>query len=321
MKNLFIFIKKNKIFIFVSFITFLFVFVSLFFFKPNFDTVYPKVFIVQEGETVRLVANRLKEENLINSSTLFMVSAKLFGDRILAGSYHFLETKSVFYRTYQLARGKRNSEIVRITVNKGDNVYQIADKIYDNFKNFDKDKFIEESLMYQGYLYPNTYFFSKDENPTPELVIDIMRETFNKTIAGVFDNYEGKYTREEIIKIASIVELEAYKPKDQEKITSVIMNRLDENIPLQVDVSFYLINGKNSYTLTREDLKEENPFNSYLNTGLPPYPIGNPSRNTIEIVLKAPKTDYFYFLSDRKGNTYFSKTFQEHLLYKTKFLQ
>jgi len=84
-------------------------------------------------------------------------------------------------------------------------------------------------------------------------------------------------------------------------------------MPLQVDVSFKYINGKNTYNLTTADLLEDNPYNTYKRKGLPPTPIANPSLEAILATVNPQKTNYLFFLADRRNRTYYSVTFEEHL--------
>jgi UPF0755 protein len=83
-------------------------------------------------------------------------------------------------------------------------------------------------------------------------------------------------------------------------------------MPLQVDATFSYVNGKNTYTLSRADLKDDSPYNTYTNKGLPPGPIANPGIEAIEAALYPEKTDYLYFLSDLRGKMYYAKNFDGH---------
>ena len=91
-------------------------------------------------------------------------------------------------------------------------------------------------------------------------------------------------------------------------------------MPLQVDVSFLFIEGKNTFQLSRDDLNSNDPSNTYKYAGIPPIPITNPSRSSIEAVMNPTKTDALYFLADFYGNTYYSRTLGEHLHKKGKYI-
>ena len=91
-------------------------------------------------------------------------------------------------------------------------------------------------------------------------------------------------------------------------------------MPLQVDASFLYINGKASLELTRDDLKIDSAYNTYRNKGLPPGPIGNPGLDAIIAAIFPKESPYLYYLHDKNGKVYFSKTFQEHVSNKKKYL-
>lgn len=314
--------KKSLIFRYIVFAGFIGMFVlSLSLFIPTMNSIiYPRSFIVSKGESIRSVATRLKEEKVINSISLFIISSYLLESKVLSGSYHFNQSKGVFLLTRDFASGNKNLKLTSVVIKEGSNMFEIAKAFKKKFPNFKEEEFLALAEESHGYLYPDTYFFAPDEEVEPERLISLMKETFGLRVNDLFVGYDGKYSMDEIITLASIVELEASKREDREKIASVLYNRLDADIPLQVDVSFLFINGKSTFQLSREDLKIDDPSNTYRYAGIPPIPIANPSRDSIEATLFPAETDYFYFLADKNRTTYFSKTFQEHLLKKTQFL-
>jgi len=91
-------------------------------------------------------------------------------------------------------------------------------------------------------------------------------------------------------------------------------------MPLQVDSVFDKVNGRNSFTLTLDDLKTDHPYNTYTNKGLPPGPISNPGLDSILAAIRPTESQYLYFLSDMRGNMYYSKTFDEHIRKKRLYL-
>ena len=98
----------------------------------------------------------------------------------------------------------------------------------------------------------------------PDTLIQVMKKTFNLRTADLFDSYKGNLTKDEIVTLASIVELEAYRQEDRQKIASVLFNRLAADLRLQVDVSFRFISGKHTFQLKhRSDLKVDDPSNTY----------------------------------------------------------
>lgn len=314
----FAFIKRDILFLFLFVFT-IFLFLILFF-VPTFEKItYPQVFVVKEGESIRSVAERLQDEGFVNSATLFIVSNQILGGKILFGSYHFSMPRGVFQRARELYFGDKNIPTKRIRIPERSNLYEIGDIFEKNFDGFDRNTFIELSIKDHGYLYPDTYIFPEVE-VTPEYILAIMKNTFEKRVRDLFDSYDGPLSDKEILSLASIVELEASDKETREIIAGVLFNRLERNIPLQVDVSFLFINGKNSFNLTRNDLYKDDPSNTYRNRGIPPIPIANPSRESIYAVMRPAEHNYIYFLADLNGVTYFSETYDQHLSKKYKYI-
>lgn len=126
----------------------------------------------------------------------------------------------------------------------------------------------------------------------------------------------------EVLVLASIVEKEVSKFDDRKIVSGIFMNRLKDGMKLQSDatVNFITQSGRSQSKL--EDLKIESPYNTYQVTGLPPGPITNPSVDAIKSVVEYQPSDYYFFLTSRDNppKTIFSKTFEEHLQAKRKYL-
>lgn len=298
---------------------FLFCLFILFFTAPVEDVYYPQIFTVSKGETIRVIADDLQERGVINSPSLFVLSNYLIGEKILWGSYHFTKPRSVFFRAGELYAGDSGTALKKVVLPEGSNVYDIADVLAGVFEGFDKVAFQEHALRSHGYLYPDTYFLS-ELSIDPEFLTKIMTETFERRVGDLFESYDGPFSKQELVTLASIVELEASRRSDREKIASVLFNRLEAGIPLQVDVSFLFISSKHTFNLSQSDLQIDDPSNTYKYKGIPPIPITNPSRDAIEAVLQAPETEYIYFLADFYGTTHYSVTYEEHLRKKEKYI-
>ena len=304
----------------ISGVVFFFLCVGTLLLLPPFEDIYyPRVFIVGKGDSISTIAEKMREERVIASPFLFTLSNYFFGGKIVWGSYHFHSPSGAFFRARDLYIGQKNAPLKRIVIHEGSNLYHIADSFEKYFNNFDKDTFLEKALEHHGYLYPDTYLFTED-SVDPDYLIEILTATFRRRTNDLFENYNGNLSRDEIITLASIVELEASRQDDRRKIAGVLFNRLEQNIPLQVDVSFLFISGKHTFTLSRKDLATDDPSNTYKYEGIPPIPISNPSRESIEAVMNPDESDNIYFLADRYGNTYYSETYQEHLIKKAKYV-
>lgn len=170
---------------------------------------------------------------------------------------------------------------------------------------------MELGTAQEGYLFPDTYFFSKIDGPAD--MIKVMRDNFDSRIKEVEDDIKatGK-TMNEIITMASIIDREVRTKKDRHLVSGILWKRIASNMPLQVDATFEYYLGKTTFDLTKADLKSESPYNTYVNKGLPPTPIGNPGWDAIMAAIFPEESDYWFYLSDHDGNIHYAKTFEEH---------
>jgi len=162
-----------------------------------------------------------------------------------------------------------------------------------------------------GFLYPATYSFPK--NASSKTIINKMLKTFEKNMEPN-KNYinNNKLNVRNIVITASLIEKEAGKDVDRPKIASVIYNRLNKNMPLQIDATIlYVIGHKDK--LYNKDLAVQSPYNTYLNKGLPPSPICNPGTKSIDAAIHPANTDYLYYVLNSKTNEHiFSETYVDH---------
>lgn len=276
---------------------------------------------IEEGVTLRQAAQQLREAGVIRSARLFTYAAKITGreQSVIAGEYFLSGPESSLSLMWRIAKGDYGIDPEKIVIPEGADVYDIAEIFAKKYKSFDPIDFLAEAQKYEGYLFPDTYYVYP--NVTATEVIDLMRSNFEKQIFDIADQIEefGE-PLDEVLIVASIVEREANKQSDREIIAGIIWKRLEIGMPLQVDVTFRYINGKHTYNLTKADLLEDNPYNTYTNKGLPPTPIANPSLEAMLATINPKKTDYLFFLADRKNHTYFSETYEEHLRKKRLYI-
>jgi len=162
-----------------------------------------------------------------------------------------------------------------------------------------------------GFLYPATYSFPK--NASSKTIINEMLKTFEIKM-DPNKNYivERKLNIRDIVITASLIEKEAKKDVDRPKIASVIYNRLNKNMPLQIDATILYVIG-HKLKLYNKDLAVQSPYNTYLHKGLPPSPICNPGTKSIDAAIRPANTDYLYYVLNSKTNEHvFSKTYGEH---------
>ncbi len=165
----------------------------------------------------------------------------------------------------------------------------------------------------EGYLFPATYAYY-EEKPSLESIIDEMLKATSKAITP----YSEVLADEEksvhwLLTFASLLEEEATADTDRATIASVFNNRMKKDMPLQTDPTVLYALGEHKDRVLYDDLEIDHPYNTYKIQGLPPGPISNPGTVSIEAVLNASNTEYFYFLADKEQKNHFSKTYEEHL--------
>ncbi|MDP2593649.1 MAG: endolytic transglycosylase MltG [bacterium] len=268
---------------------------------------------IEKGTSLTEIASVLAENKLILSSFWFTKTFALLGGETVAkaGNYFFSKPENLFSVAYRIAYADYGLPPLKITIPEGTSVVQIAAIIKNANQAFNEKNFIEMALSKEGYLFPDTYLLSPDA--LPEEIIEVMELNFSKKIAPLNEMVirSGK-PLSDIIIMASILEEEARSLFARRTIAGILWKRLEIGMPLQVDAVFPYIIGKNTYELTKGDLQIDSPYNTYKYAGLPIGPITNPGLQAIEAALTPIKTDYLYYLSDRSGNMYYAKHFDEH---------
>jgi UPF0755 protein len=186
-----------------------------------------------------------------------------------------------------------------------------------------KNEFLSGSLLDyeipEGVLLPETYFFQKGD--TRENLIKDMWKSLMKILQNEWDNRDMTLpykTMKEALTMASIIEKETSLDEERELVASVFINRLKINMPLQTDpTSIYGHTrgdtAKEGEIKTHILLKENSPYNTYKNKGLPPTPICNPGKKSILAAFHPAKTDYLFFVANGDGGHSFAKSYREHL--------
>ena len=167
----------------------------------------------------------------------------------------------------------------------------------------------------EGYLFPATY--TVEDGTTAK---DLLRQMVARTVeveqelniaerAAALDR-----SSEEILTLASIIEKEAQRDEDYPKVARALYNRLDEDIPLQLDsTALYISEREGSPWTTPAERADPSAYNTYLRIGLPPGPIGSPGRETIEAALNPADGNWLYFFTDKQGVLYYNETFEGHV--------
>ncbi len=268
--------------------------------------------IIPRGTNSAGIAQLLKEAGVIDRPWLFLVETHLAGKQGLrAGEYSFPARASLASVIDMMHRGQ--VVVHRITVAEGLTVFQVLAALRQ-----------AEGLTgrvvappEEGSLMPQTYFYSFGDSR--DGLIHRMTKAMNETIDGLWpERAEGLplANKIEAIVLASIVERETAVPEERSHIAAVFLNRLKLHMKLQSDptVIYALSHGEGALDrpLTHQDLAALSPFNTYAVEGLPPEPICNPGRASLEAVLHPLASDDLYFVADGSGGHVFAKTLAEH---------
>ena len=290
------------------------------------------------------IADILKENKIIRSKQGFKIYVKLNKvSNFQAGTYYLKQSMTLKEITQMLQKGiMYDPNETTITYLEGKNMRWLAAKIESITNNTKEDVFalleneeyinklidkywfitdeIKNKDIYyslEGYLFPDTYAL-KNQNATVEEIFEKMLDKMQD----ILENYktkieENSYSVHEILTIASIIEMESSHIEDRKDVASVIYNRLQKNMAIQSDVTtYYAIKvDMGERDLYQRELDEYNPYNTRgpnMDGKLPVGPISSVSKTSIEAAIEPNNTDYLFFVADKGGKVYFSKTVREH---------
>lgn len=272
------------------------------------------VVTIPEGVSIREAARILDSESAIRSAELFTVLAQLFdkGSGIQSGTYEFSERLSLFGVLDRVLTGNTGASLVRVTIFEGLTVRQMAEVYEAALTDFDTARFITLAREHEGYLFPDTYFFSP--YTTPESVVRAMRAVFDEKVATIQEEIDA-FGRplEDIVIMASILDREARLYETKQIVAGILWKREREDMPLQVDAVFGYIFERETFSPTFDQLEIDSPYNTYKNLGLPPGPIANPGLDSIRAAVNPVDTPYFFYLTGADGRMHYARTFDQHV--------
>ncbi len=269
--------------------------------------------IIKSGSSVIKISKQLAEEQVVEYPQLFAILVKFVesGKSLKAGEYAFppgitpmevvkkIQNGDVLVRQITIPEGLLTIEIITNIIN---NPY-LKGEVPDNIKD--------------GDLLPQTYDFLYGDAKAK--IIKRMQDAMNKTIDELWEKRAPDLilkTKQEALVLASIIEKETGVKDERKRVAAVFINRLKKNMRLQTDPSviYAITNGK--YVLDRplshKDLEIDSNYNTYKYSGLPPAPITNPGRASIEAALNPLNTDELYFVADGSGGHAFATTLEQH---------
>ena len=306
--------------------------------KDSEDTISVNVEI---GSNLDSIAALLEKNGVIKDARVFKYYAKFNNESdFQAGEYALSKSMTLDELIQSLKAGKVYREpLFKMTFPEGRTLEQIAtvveDKTSYSAKEFmdlvTKPEFIDQMIAkyptllteeikgenlrhdLEGYLFPATYAFY-EEKPSLELIVDEMLKATSKAVTPYFEVLaEEEKSVHWLLTFASLLEEEATAETDRETIASVFNNRMEKDMPLQTDPTVLYALGKHKERVLYDDLEVDHPYNTYIIQGLPPGPISSPGAVSIEAVMNASDTTYYYFLADKEKKNHFSKTYEEHL--------
>jgi UPF0755 protein len=281
----------------------------------------PKFVLLKPGWSTKHIANELQTNGVIRSARALLLYHYVMKPRTLkAGEYKFEDSASALQVHERLAHG--DIYVHMVTVPEGFNMFEIAEAIeaaglgnqQDFVENAKKQVALIKDLdpdakSLEGYLFPDTYGFTRTQ--TIEDIVATMVHRFKqeaRTIGLTTDVHR-------IVTLAAIVEKETAAADERPIVASVYLNRLQRRMALDADPSVIyaaLLAGRYQGTIYHSDLQFDSPYNTYKYPGLPPGPIANPGRASLQAAMHPAQTDYLFFVSDNSGHHRFARTLDEH---------
>lgn len=279
------------------------------------------VTVIPRGEGVQEIAARLEREGIVSDRRLFVaqylaqsLSTSFAGGKqiqLQAGEFEFKKQASLAEVLDTLAQGK--AVLYRLSIPEGLTSQQVVARLRAD-ENLTGE--ITE-IPPEGSLLPDTYRFSRGMARAD--ILERMQADQRRFIAAIWDKRQPGLpfqSIEQALVLASIVEKETGRADERERVAAVFVNRMRAKMRLQSDptIIYGIVGGQGSLgrPITRADIDTRTPYNTYQIDGLPPTPIANPGRATIQAVLNPAKTQDLYFVADGTGGHTFSATLRDH---------
>ncbi len=294
------------------------------------------IYEVKLGQSFNSIANDLKAQGVLKSSEAFRIYGRFTRQipNVKTGEYRLStamtppQVMSVITSGFSVTRA--------LTIPEGYSVFEIAELLeargfapkaevmklsFD--KSFVKKVLGVERPSLEGYLYPETYSFTKYMGT--ERILTEMVKTFKANFENIPKPFPFAWNDYQVITMASIIEKETGAPHERQLISSVFHNRIKKNMRLQTDPTIIyakaLKSGKLVIDIKKADLSWEHPYNTYTRAGLPPGPISNPGFDAMKAAVNPAITDFLFFVSQNDGTHIFSETYEKHTNAVKKFQQ
>ena len=280
-----------------------------------------KFVLLRPGYSTRRIAAELKSAKVIRSEYSFVIWHYFHRKHSLkAGEYLFESPANEIDVHKRLVRG--DIYVYTVVIPEGYTMFDIANAIQESGLG-SRDEFLKiaqsetalvsdlapEAHSLEGYLFPNTYQFTRTQSM--QEMVSAMVKQFRQVAQQIGLSNDVQKT----VTMASIIEKETGIPDERPLVASVYYNRLANHIALDADPSVIyaeLLNGNYQGALHHADMRIDSPYNTYRHPGLPPGPIGNPGKSSLEAAMHPAQTDYYYFVSDGNGRHRFAHSLEEH---------
>lgn len=289
---------------------------------------------VKQGDGLYDVLDKLDEEGKLSNKLLIKIKLSIDKQVITLkeGTYEINSDVTLDELIKNLQDDSNSINMVKVTVPEGYTIEEIAalmeekelcskDEFLEAVKNYELPSFVEvnEKRRYnlEGFLYPDTYLIEKGTSANN--IIEKMLERFYSVIKEVEKENNIAIKDEDIdniITIASMIEKEASVDIDRPLISSVIYNRLEKGMKLQLDATVLYALGEHIDVVFNRHLEVDSPYNTYKYSGLPIGPIASPGIECIKAALLPSDTDYLYYILQKDGTHYFTDSYDDFLAKK-----
>ena len=291
--------------------------IALFFGKQHFETAGPlaadRVVNIPRGSGMRDIADILSREGVIDQPWLFIGGVLVLKARedLKAGEYEFKAHSSVRDVVATIVEGKVVAH--QVSIPEGLTSEQIVARLLqDDILAGD----IKE-IPREGTLLPDTYNFARGMNR--EQMIQRMQQAQQRLLREIWDHRSVDLplkTPEQLVILASLVEKETGKSDERTRVAAVFVNRLKQRMKLQSDptIIYGLAGGKGTLgrPIMKSEIEQPTPYNTYVIDGLPPGPIANPGRASLEAAANPARTRELFFVADGTGGHAFAETYEQH---------
>ena len=275
----------------------------------------PRTIVVREGSSLADISTQLEAKGIVDSEMVFRFGVRAYRSQsqMQAGEFAFKPKMSMMQVMETLRSGK--GIVYKVTIPEGLTSYQIIQRVAAH------DVLVGEmptDIPVEGSLMPDTYPFQR--GTTRSEVLETMKRAQQKFLADVWQRRVSGLpvsTPEELVVLASIVEKETGKADERPHVASVFVNRLNQGIKLQSDptIVYGIFGGQGKpkgRPIYKSDLKKVTGYNTYIIPALPPGPISNPGRASLEAVANPSNTNDLFFVADGTGGHVFAQTLKQH---------